>query len=209
MQTALETFDLCIERARSLHGLQGALSAQVTDALDLSDVLRAGIVLSVSALDFFIHEITRLGMIDSWSGARQRTGAFNRFQMSVSTFEGLTNATDPREILDAEIRNVHGYKSFQKPDAIAKAVRLFSDVPLWKAVGECLGRSEEEIKSSLKLIVERRNKISHEADIDPSYPGQRWPIDAPMVEGIFAEISSIAHAIHNVTCQVAPPTSQP
>ena len=24
--------------------------------------------------------------------------------------------------------------------------------------------------------MDRRNKIAHEADMDPSFPGQRWPI---------------------------------
>jgi hypothetical protein len=37
-----------------------------------------------------------------------------------------------------------------------------------------------------------------EADIDPSYPGQRWPIDIPLVEDIFDKIEAICRAIFKV-----------
>ena len=53
---------------------------------------------------------------------------------------------------------------------------MFHGQPLWRGVAVRLGLSEVLIKDQLRLIVERRNKIAHEADIDPSFPGARWPI---------------------------------
>lgn len=44
-----------------------------------------------------------------------------------------------------------------------------------------MGTSAKDIKDRLDLIVDRRNKIAHEADIDPSYPDTRWPIDEQLV----------------------------
>jgi hypothetical protein len=46
-----------------------------TVAIDVSDMLRAQIVLGVSALDHLVHEMARLGMIESAKGARQKTDA--------------------------------------------------------------------------------------------------------------------------------------
>ena len=63
---------------------------------------------------------------------------------------------------------------------------FISDKKLWDEVGAQMGKPKSEdikqIKEQLSFIVERRNKIAHEADIDPSYNiGQRWPIDEDMV----------------------------
>jgi hypothetical protein len=85
----------------------------------------------------------------------------------------LANLTGAEGYLETEIRTRLGLQSFQKPDQIADAVRLFSSVELWKELGAQLGEDPHDLKVQLKLIVDRRNKIAHEADIDPSYPGQR------------------------------------
>ena len=68
------------------------------------------------------------------------------------------------------------FSSFQQPDKIADAIRLFSDVKLWQQVALELAIPEQDVKARLKLIVDRRNKIAHEADVDPSFPNMRWPI---------------------------------
>ncbi|MDE5122675.1 MAG: hypothetical protein O4965_22525 [Trichodesmium sp. St19_bin1] len=48
-------------------------------------------------------------------------------------------------------------------------------------------------------MVERRNKIAHEADIDPSYNiGERWPIDEDMVNDAVNFIEGVVHSIHQV-----------
>ena len=185
-------------RVRSLHSLRGAFSNQLTSAVDLSDILRAEIVLTISALDHFVHELARLGMLECWEGSRKATEAFGRFTLPISIAAGLANSANAQQLVDGEIRSRHGFLAFQHPDKIADAVRLFSEVKLWEEVGHDLGVNAKDIKTSLVLIVDRRNKIAHEADIDPSYPGQRWPIDASMVEQTMDKIESIARSIFKV-----------
>jgi len=100
--------------------------------------------------------------------------------------------------LEAEIRDRHSFLSFQQPDKIADAVRLFSGINLWQAVGAALGQDESAIKSRLRLTVDRRNKIAHEADLDPSYPGARWPIseaDATESRQFIADLVGAIHAV--------------
>ncbi len=53
-----------IKQARQLGGIYRALRSQTTAALDLSDILRAELVLAVSAFDNSAHEITRIGMLE-------------------------------------------------------------------------------------------------------------------------------------------------
>jgi len=101
--------------------------------------------------------------------------------------------------LETEIRTRHSYSSFQQPDKIAEAVRLFSTVELWNAVGAHFGEDPNTLKKTLKLLVERRNKIAHEADLDPSFPGQRWPINRNDTEAALAFVEKIGEAIYIVS----------
>ena len=198
MQAAIDAFTVSMLRVRALHGLHEVFSKQVTEVVDLRDILRAEIVLAVSALDHYVHELARLGMLECMAGKRKCTDAFNRFPLPISVAGGLRDPVMAQQAIDAEIRSKHSFLAFQHPDRIADAVRLFSEVKLWEEVGNRLGVTTKYIKTVLSLIVERRNKIAHEADVDPSYPGERWPIDSQMVETTLSTLESIAHAIFEV-----------
>ena len=78
--------------------------------------------------------------------------------------------------VETAIRKSHSFLSFQHPDKLAEAIRLIHSDPIWPALENRIGVPAKDLKEHLKLIVDRRNKIAHEADIDPSYPGLRWPI---------------------------------
>lgn len=58
-----------------------------------------------------------------------------------------------------------------------------------------LGSSAQTVKDELKLLVARRNQIAHEADVDPSYPGQRWPITAQDAEDAIALVRRLGASI--------------
>ncbi len=179
MQAAIEQFRLNIRRVRDLGSIYQILSAQTTQALDLSDVLRSELIMGVSALDLYVHELVRLGMLEVFNGARIPTDAFLRFQVTLDgTLKAVANPGNS-EWLDQEIRTRHGHRSFQDPEDIANAIRLVSGSRLWNEVATHLSSTPEDIRTRLKLIVDRRNKIVHEADVDPSYAGAGlWSIEA-------------------------------
>jgi len=56
MQSALDQFRISISRVRDLISLHDTIKTKVTNAVDLSDLLRAALVLAVSALDFYIKK---------------------------------------------------------------------------------------------------------------------------------------------------------
>lgn len=175
-----------------------SMSTMVTKALDLSDLLRAEIVMVVSALDHYIHELSRLGMVQAYEGKRNPTPAFLKFGISLESTLLIKSGTSGTAWLDTEIRTKHSFLSFQHPDKIADAVRLFSDIELWNLVSQELNDKPQNVKTRINLLVDRRNKIAHEADIDPSYPGSRWPIDSKMVEEAIDFVSTVCEAIHRV-----------
>ncbi|WP_414527963.1 HEPN domain-containing protein [Nodularia chucula] len=101
--------------------------------------------------------------------------------------------------LEAEIRESLNSKSFQKPDNIAEAIRYISTKKLWEEVANKMGSPDKDIKQQLKLIVDRRNKIVHEADIDPTLSlGNRWDIDESMVNDAVDFIEQVVESIHQI-----------
>lgn len=190
-----------IARVRLIGGLHESLCQLTTPVLDCTDILRAQIVLAVSALDHYIHDVTRVGMLESYQGTRPRTDAFYRFDVSLQA--AINGLASPGTLtwFEGEIRERHGHLSFEQPDKIADALRLFSDVELWNLVAGRLGIPVRDVKTRLQLIVDRRNKIAHEADLDPSYlgsPGIRWPISIADASNAVDFIDRLCEAIHSV-----------
>jgi hypothetical protein len=101
--------------------------------------------------------------------------------------------------LEDEVRERLSYQSFQQPEKIADAIRLISDKKLWEEVAQTLGRSAKEVKQQLSAIVDRRNKIAHEADIDPTYNiGSRWYIDEILVSDAVNFVEQVVESIHQI-----------
>lgn len=193
MLEAFEQFRGNLDRARDLVGLGQALQAQTTQAVDVSDLYRASIVLGVSALDHLVHEVTRLGMLEISAGARPETAPFLRFEISLHAVSQLRR--DEPAWLDDEIRRQHGWLSFQHPEKLADALRHVSSERIWPALAESLQMPVQDAKAQLRLIVDRRNKIAHEADMDPTVPGFRWPISAEVAIEALDFSQALADAI--------------
>ena len=198
MKPAFDQFRTNIVRVRNLGSIVDALASQTTGVLDLSDVLRAEIVLAVSALDQFVHEIVRLGMLDCYRGARPPTRRFQEFQVSLGSVLAGFGTNDGEQWIDDEIRMRNGYRSFQTPDNIVSAVGLVADVRLWDEVSELMGVPAAELRNRLSVIVDRRNKISHEADISSSPYEELWPIDREMVVSTVDFIEAIVESMYQV-----------
>ncbi len=197
MQKAFNDFRSSMIRIKNVSGLHSAITSLTTSAVDTSDILRAQIVLIVSALDCFIHELTLLGMLEVFDEKRVATQAFLKFRVSMDFVSILKTSPSARTVLESEIRERHSFLSLQQPEKIADAIRLFSDVVLWREVSLKLSIPEKDIKDKLKLIIDRRNKIAHEADIDPTY-SVCWPISEANVANTLDFIEKICEAIYSV-----------
>jgi len=198
MKTAIDQFRINIRRVRNLGTIYKVLRSQTTGVLDLSDILRAELVLAVSGLDHFVHQIVKLGMLKAYRGQHIQTPAFLRFQVTLeSALQGISSSSSDSWLED-QITTRHGYQSFQFPDKIADAIRLISGAQLWNEVANHLGMTAQDVKQALKLIVTRRNQIAHEADMDLSFPGNRWPIDEHLVNDAISFMEQLAEAMYGV-----------
>ena len=156
-------------------------------------------VMAVSVLDHYIHELVRLGMLDAYRNNRVRTPTFMDFQVSLAgVISAIANPSDEVWI-EQEIRNNHSHQTFQSPGNIASALRLISEEDhLWNTVASNIHMSQQDVRNTLRTIVARRNQIVHEADMDPSYPGTRWPITTQMVDDAVDFIDRIAEDIYAI-----------
>ena len=204
MQAALDLFRENIQRSRNLTAVFRAIDSQTTDVLDLSDILRASLVMTVSTLDHFVHELARLGMLEAYRGDRVRTASFLRFQVTLESVLETSSISELEVWLESEIRERHGFLSFQMPDRIADAIRLISDVPLWNGVANEMSMERQAVVETLTLIVQRRNKIAHEADIMVDHAGQtvysdlRSPIDETIVENAIDFVDQIGRSVYQL-----------
>ena len=198
MQVAIDQFRVNIARVRNLGVSHNILNAQTTAVIDLSDILRSELVMAVSALDHYIHEIVRLGMLEVYRGTRPETSAFLRFRISLERVRQMVKTPTSDDWLDNEIRERHGWRSFQQADHIADAIRLISDISLWEQVSTHLEMPAQDIKQELNLIADRRNKIVHEADMDPTPYDTRWPIDEVLVDDAINLIEQIVETVYDL-----------
>lgn len=197
MLSVIQQFKENIRRVRELGGVANAVSS-LAPAIDITDLWRSQIVLAVSALDYFIHDLTVLGMIECSKGSRQKTDAYARFDLPLAVTESVASGIPAEVWLGEAVRQKLSWQSFQDPDKMADAIRLVSAVKLWERVGVELGMAPKDVKTRLKLIVERRNKIAHEADLDPTSPGTRWPISASMANESIDYVEKICAAIYKI-----------
>ena len=266
MQSALDQFRISIGRVRDLIELHNSVQSQAAVTNDISDMLRAALVLAVSALDYYVHEVVTLGMLEIHLGQRPEPApsahttqsAFSRFQVSLggarqdrltsldiaswledeiqqshdyeflqqsykvsdlipSISNSIVNRLNNTSWLESEIRERLGYQTFQQADKIADAVRYISDKKLWNEVAVLMPQTAansshinaqsnlrvakiaQGIKQELTSIVDRRNKIAHEADINPAFGiAERWNIDDILVGDAVDFIEILVESIHIV-----------
>lgn len=203
----LAHFDAVWARCDQLTALHAYIAPRITAALDASEILRAEWVARVGALDLYIHELVAQEMLSTFEGKRSPSAGYQRFQVSNELASKIRMATPATAsaAFDLEIRERLSLQTFQAPDKVADAVRLFSDIELWNSVAMQLGataatvsKDAKALRKKLSLIVNRRNKIAHEGDLQPSPPREPWPIAAADVKVVADTVRSIVLAIDAV-----------
>lgn len=178
MTNSLKQFHKNIDSINIIDGIYTYFESQVK-AVDLSEIIRAQYVLLVSAFDYYIHDLVRDGMLSVFDGVKSPNNDYNKFSISLKTLNLLLANNDQnirRQLLDNEIRNVTSKCSYQAPSNVERALALIDVKSIWKFVAKELNMSRDDIVKELGLIVNRRNKIAHEADIDP-ITNEKTPID--------------------------------
>jgi hypothetical protein len=100
-------------------------------------------------------------------------------------------------LFEREVRRLHGFRTFQRPAAISEALGLIGVKDIWPRLAAKLGRASTDVQGELDLIVDRRNRIAHEGDIDPSAGfALKYPIDLPTVRDALVFLDTMVNELH-------------
>lgn len=187
MTNAITTFNTCISDIRNMRSFYEYLRDHCNIPEDnLSDLLRSELVNLVSAMDRFLHEIVRVGIINSYLGHSTQTLKCQAIPLKFSTLMKviecglITSPTSNEEIaeywINKEVVEVLKKMSFQQVSKIKDALSYIWDVEhkmpliIQKMIYSFSQSTDNEkqrfMQEKIDLIVARRNQIVHEADFD-------------------------------------------
>jgi hypothetical protein len=202
MHRAIGRFGTNMESVRQLGVIHQAFEHQVTEAVSLDELLRAEIVLAVGALDCYVHDVVRIRMTETLPLASGESDSFLNFGVSLNFVKRVlrvASEADRAVLFEQEVRRLHSFKTFQRPDAISGALSLIGVQSIWTKVGTAMAMTAADVKTELDLVVDRRNRIAHEADIDPSAGfSLKFPIDFPTVKRAVSFLESLVKTMHTV-----------
>ena len=174
MHNAAALFRANLAQIRELEGLHKYLSDTIVTPISFDDILRFQLVYGISAFDKLIHDLIREGMIEIYAGKRPHTAKYLAEGISLDMHHQLLMATSsslppPELILKQTLFNKFKIFAFQDPAKVVDGLSyIWDEKHKWKTISTTMGIDENTAKTTLKLIVDRRNSIVHEADIDPS-----------------------------------------
>ena len=184
---------------------------------ELDDMLRAQIINAVSAMDCYIHEIVRIGIIKSFLGDRPQTSKWKSSPVSLENVQsiiaieqlGLAAPQKEAEMVNALnsiFKPLLKTLSFQQSDKIKDALsyiwleehkmQAIANSINYNLVGNNLNEKVKYLEQKLSLIVTRRNQIAHEADWDSVNACKRI-VQKSEVDDIILFIEKFVEAIHN------------
>lgn len=185
---------------------------------ELKDILRAQIVYAVSAMDCYIHEIVKIGIIHSYLGLRTPTEKWKGTCISLHQVRNLVNIEKRTDLsyfqktplitqqLNQIVEPILKTMSFQHPDKIKDALSYIWEEPHkmqsittvinYNLIGNNSNEKTKYLEQKLQLIVTRRNKIVHEADRDIT-TGDKCAICKNEVDDIILFIEKFVTAIHS------------
>jgi len=134
----------------------------------LSDLLRASLVMLVSAIDAYFHAKIIAHVVRLANKGTAMPKALCKANISVGDFVKAKSYKRPMTVMRNALCECLGYQALQSPDNISSALSLIGIKDFWSKVAGRMGAPKSEVVDGLKRIVKRRNQIAHEADLSQS-----------------------------------------
>lgn len=209
MKRALASFYITISTLQNSRNLLSSIKQQGIST-DPSDLLRWQWVLAVSALDKYIHDVVRIGMVQQFLGQREKTSKYKAFPIVMDSYAQLTdpNSADPPAVtFEKEVMKRNSQFAYQHPTNISDALSyVWEHKKKWETIAEKMkGTATEKnmeepitaetLRKSLIRIVTRRNQIVHEADYDDPISTTQAAIREVDVDIVVQFITDLVDAI--------------
>lgn len=201
MHNAFGIFKDNIKQTKAISDLYNYLTKQLGQNGHMADdLLRAQMVYAVSAFDKLMHDLIRIGLIEIFEGKRPETAKYGNEPIQMQFINAIKNATIPPPVYYFEQAMLQKLKvmSFQEPNKVVDGLAfIWDESQKWQKIATALHYDEKSLKTDLKLIVERRNKIVHEADINV-LDGSKLSIDTESSGKAISLLENLGTAIFNL-----------
>lgn len=189
MNSSFEQFKSLIRDTRQISNVYQHFNLNILD-----DLLRWQWTQSISALDKYIHDVIKVGLIMSYNKDIIPTKSFSNFLIPLSIIE------DPLLIQNSFeqfiIRKL-SYNSYQTPEKINEGLSLiWAEEHKWQTIADNIGKEKKYITNKLNLIAQRRNQIVHQGDY-PSSNLEKENITLSEVVDVIDFIELLVCTIHN------------
>jgi len=202
---AINNFKLTIDRAKKLVDLHKELCPIGKPKTEYSDILRAAVVVSVSAIDGYFHEkipenIPRL--VRARKG-RNLPGKLIDVIKAGASHEKLIGIMFEEHRLShivSIVRNSMKDRTYQDGGKIEDAIKLLGIDDLWYNLGQKMKLSKEKAKTHVQDYVERRHQIVHRGDYGQTKKAKNTlkRISRSYAERCAGEVSRFVEAIEAV-----------
>ncbi|OMP67062.1 HEPN domain-containing protein [Domibacillus epiphyticus] len=190
MKDPIEQFDLIITDTRHISSVYDHFN--IPEALD--DLLRWQWIQAVSALDKYIHDIVKKGLIHTFNKELPPTKSYSNFLIPIAVIQ---ESSDPLSSFEQFVIKKLAFQSYQTPDKITEALSLiWPEEHKWQKIADALNDDQKVIKNTLNLIAQRRNQIVHQGDY-PSDKLEKEKIALNESEWVIDFIENLVHAIHD------------
>jgi hypothetical protein len=192
-------------RADLFATLHAFLSNNAASVIQSDELLRAEWVMRISALDLYVHEVVSQNLLKIFQGIRPVCQGYSKLQISSDTLMRI-HSSGPGLIsdtaFDLEIRTRLARVTYQFPEDIADGIRMVSPIEFWNEIVRYHGAGPASVKTDatalkgeLTQIVNRRNKIVHEGDLQPGIPRLAWSISRADVDHVRTIIDKVVRAM--------------
>lgn len=171
---------------------------KVTEA---ENIWRSQIIFLASALDFYMHELTKYGLCEIYNGNWDRTDKYNNLQVNMKVIE---LALKSGEEIDWFLEHINGYYqsiTIVSYESVREQFNLLG-INLASVADRAFyqrGRTEktkEKLKRRLNELFSRRNIIAHQTDRTHT-DAQIKSITKDIVENFIWDIEKIVSSIDN------------
>jgi len=163
--------DSCIRRARRFLDLAGK---PLSDSKARNDLRRMALVMSVAAIDSYMHALVLRRLADVRRAA-DLPKALSKLDLPFSQLADLADAANaaqrqkkrsrPWVQVKAALQERLLTETFQSFEQVATALSMTGIKEAWRKIADELGETSQENKDWLNRLVHRRNQVVHEGDL--------------------------------------------
>lgn len=196
----IHEFRKCIGDSGRLRSLHRHCIENLQLPGEYDDLLRMSVVYSMSALDRLIHDIVIKNMVEIFVGRRRPTAKYLAEGISLEDHVTLISSSvpPPEIIFEGVVRRKLSHLSFMDPSKMADALSLvWAEEHKWQTISNSIGRNQQQVKTELRNIFQRRNAIVHEADKDVITNAKLalLPSDAERIENFLSDLGEAIYAL--------------